>query len=112
MPSTAGRKSVKVSTEVHSRVHQLATELGANADEAIRLLVDPSTVRLPLSPEQHARWTAYADASGIPLATWIEHRIEAAIQYGTDQGTMAEVLKHTRLLVARTAPKPRTPREK
>jgi len=100
------RKSLKVSAPVHSRVHQVANELGASAHEAIRLLVDPSTVCLPLSPEQHARWTSYAQASGIPLAEWIEHRIEAAIQYGTDQGTMAEVLRHVRTLVARTAPPP------
>lgn len=104
MTNSAGRKSLKVSTPVHSRVHRLATELGASADEAIRLLTDESTVRLPLSPEQYEKWHAYAAAAGLPLATWVEQRIEAAIQYGTDQGTMAEVLKHVRTLVARTAP--------
>ena len=94
------RRSLKVSTAVHSRVHQLATELGASADEAIRLLVDSSTVRLPLSTRQHERWTAYADAAGIPLDQWITQRVEAAIQYGTDQGTMADVLRHVRALTA------------
>lgn len=114
MNSPAGRKSLKVSTGVHSAVHRLATELGANADEAIRLLVDPSTVRLPLSTAQHERWTAYADANGIPLAEWITQRVEAAIQFGTDQGTMALVLDHVRALarhagveVRRSTPRPR-----
>jgi hypothetical protein len=93
-----------VSTPVHSRVHQLAAQLGSSADEAIRVLTDESTVRLPLSPEQYERWHAYAAAAGIPLADWITHRIEAAIQYGTDQGTMGEVLKGVRVLLARTAP--------
>jgi len=100
------RKSLKVSPDVHLAVHQLATQLGASAQEAIRLLVDPSTVRLPLSTEQHERWTSYAEASGVPLDQWITYRIEAAIQYGTDQGTMAEVLKGVRTLLTRTAPPP------
>lgn len=104
MSNPPARKSFKVSTDVHSRVHQLAGQLGASADEAIRLLVDESTIRLPLSPVQYEKWHAYAAAAGIPLAEWITHRVEAAIQYGTDQGTMAEVLKHVRTLVARTAP--------
>jgi hypothetical protein len=78
----------------------VASELGASAHEAIRLLVDPSTVCLPLSTEQHARWTRYAEAGGIPLAQWVEQRVEAAIQFGTDQGTMAEVLRHVRALTA------------
>lgn len=104
MNNPPARRSLKVSTDVHSRVHQLATQLGASADEAIRLLTDASTVRLPLSTVQHEKWTRYAEAAGIPLAEWIIHRVEAAIQYGTDQGTMTEVLKLTRVLVARTAP--------
>ena len=79
MNNPPDRKSLKVSTRVHSRVHQVASELSTSAAEAIGLLVDPSTVCLPLSPEQHERWTAYAEASGIPLAEWITHRIEAAI---------------------------------
>jgi predicted HicB family RNase H-like nuclease len=106
MNNPPDRKSLKVSTRVHSRVHQVASELSTSAAEAIGLLVDPSTVCLPLSPEQHARWTRYAEASGISLAEWITHRVEAAIQYGTDQGTMAEVLKGVRALLARTAPPP------
>lgn len=110
MTNPTDRKSLKVSTPVHARVHQVASELGRSAHEAIGLLVDPSTVCLPLSPEQHAEWTRYAEASGIPLAEWITHRIEAAIQYGTDQGTMIEVLRHVRTLVARTAPPPPAPR--
>jgi hypothetical protein len=98
MTNPTERKTLKVSPDVHSRVHLVATELGASAHEAIRVLTDPSTVRLPLSPVQHERWTRYADAAGIPLAEWITHRVEAAIQYGTDQGTMAEVLRLVRAL--------------
>lgn len=109
MNNPPARKSFKVSTDVHSRVHQLATQLGASADEAIRLLVDESTVRLPLSTAQHERWTAYADAAGIPLAEWITHRVEAAIQFGTDQGTMAEVLRTVRAIEARMPPRAADP---
>ena len=79
MTNPTDRKSVKLSTGVHSAVHRLAQELGASADEAIRLLVDESTVRLPLSPKQHARWTAHAQAAGVPLAEWVTQRIEASI---------------------------------
>jgi hypothetical protein len=77
--------TVKVSTDVHSRVRRLASELGASADEAIRLLVDPSTVRLPLSPEQHARWTAHARAAGLPLADWVAHQVEAVLTFGPQE---------------------------
>ena len=104
MTDPTERKSLKVSPDVHSRVHQLATELGASAQGAIQILMDPSTVRLPLSTTQHERWTRYADAAGIPLAEWITHRVEAAIQYGTDQGTMAEVLRIVRTLAAARTP--------
>lgn len=112
MEETPARRSVKLSTPVHSAVHQLATQLGKSADEAVRLLVDPSTVRLPLSTTQHQRWTSYADAAGVPLADWITQRIEAAIQYGSDPGTMHLVLDHVRALalhhdieVRRTTPR-------
>ncbi len=109
MTDPTERKSLKVSPSVHSRVHQLATELGASAHEAIRVLTDESTVRIPLSTTQHTRWTAYADAAGVPLAEWVTQRVEAAIQYGTDQGTMAEVLKHVRALVRARATAPPPP---
>lgn len=114
MAETADRRSLKVSTPVHSAVHHLATQLGKSADEAIRLLVDPSTVRLPLSTTQHERWTAYAQASGIPLADWITQRVEAAIQYGSDPGTMHLVLKHVRALAEHAGLDPvpaKTPRK-
>jgi hypothetical protein len=110
MTDPTERKSLKVSAPVHQRVHQVANDLGASAHEAIRLLVDPSTVCLPLSTQQHERWTRYAEAAGIPLAEWITHRVEAAIQYGTDQGTMAEVLRLTRALAQRAGVETRAPR--
>jgi hypothetical protein len=98
MNSPPERKSIKVSKGVHSRVYEVADSLGASAHEAIRILTDPSTVCLPLSTPQHERWNAYAEAAGIPLAAWIEQRVEAAIQYGSDPGTMHLVLDTVRAL--------------
>lgn len=98
MDESPARRSVKLSTPVHSAVHRLATELGKSADAAVQMLLDPSTVRLPLSTTQHERWTSYADAAGVSLAEWITLRVEAAIQYGSDPGTMHLVLDHVRAL--------------
>lgn len=95
--------TVQVSPPVHRAVHTLATQLGTSADGALQAVLDPCTIRVRVSGGQYERWHAYASAAGIPLDKWIEHRVEAAIQYGTDQGTMAEVLKHVRTLVQRTA---------
>ena len=95
--NSPGRKSLKVSTPVHSAVHDLATRLGKTANEAISLLVDESTVRLPLSTEQHARWTAVAQAAGLPLPEWIMQQCEAGIRYGGGE-TIVQIFRRVDML--------------
>jgi hypothetical protein len=94
------RKSMRVSPEVHALVSHLATKLDCSADEALRHLFHEATVRLDLTDVQRERWQAYADASGVSLAEWIVLRVEAAIQYGCDPGSMHIALDHLRALTA------------
>ena len=97
---TAKRRTIQVSEETHGRIHDLAERLDITADEAVRRLFDMSAVPLHLSDCQRQRWQAYADASGVSLAQWIILRVEAAIQYGCDQGSMHIALDHLRALTA------------
>lgn len=102
MSAPVERKSIKVSPEIHEAVHRLSTAHGVSADETIRSLLNVSTVapRLPLylSEGQLARWSAYAEAAGMSVEDWVVARVEAAIQYGIDPGTMHDVLKYVRAL--------------
>lgn len=96
--NSPGRKSLKVSTPVHSAVHELAAQLGKSADDAIAALVDPSTVRLPLSPQQHQRWTAVSQAAGLSLTDWIIQQCEAGIRYGGAE-TFNQIFRRVDMLV-------------
>lgn len=91
-------KSLKVSAETHQRIHDLAVRLETTADGALNHLLGISSVRVPLSDVQRTRWQAYADASGVSLAAWIMLRVEAAMQYGHDPGTMHLVLATVRAI--------------
>lgn len=115
MTSPPDTKTVRVSRQTHAALHDLANRLSGRAgtaDEAIQYLLGMSAVRVPVTDTQRARWAEYAKASGISLAQWVTLRVEAAIQYGNDPGTMHIVLDHVRALAAhagikvrRTAPR-------
>lgn len=86
--TTPSQKTLKVSPETHGFVHDLAQKMGVSADEAIRHIMGISTVRVPVSTEQHNRWNAAARDAGVTVAQWITLRVEAALQYGDDQSTI------------------------
>lgn len=99
MTAPVERRNIKVSPEVHARIYRLAEQLGcASADQAIDRLFGKSAVVLSLTDVQHERWQAYADAAGVPLDQWVVLRCEAAMQYGTDKGSIGMVLDHVRAL--------------
>lgn len=74
----------------------MAVRMDSNADEVLRNLLSGTHVHL--SKNQRSKWTAYADASGVSLSDWIKLRVEAAIQYGTDPGTMHAALDHLKAI--------------
>lgn len=81
-------KSLRVSTEVHERVMAIADERGWSVDMVIRHLTDESTLRIQMMPGQHVRWEEGAAAAGMPLPVWVVARVEAAMHYGSDRGTI------------------------
>lgn len=84
-------KSLRVSTEVHERVMALADERGCSVDMAVRHLTDESTLRIPMMPGQRDRWAKAAAATGMPLPVWAVARVEAALHYGSDRGTIEKL---------------------
>lgn len=86
-------KSVKVSAITHERIHNLAADLNGSADDAIRWLLNPDSVRIVVTPQQRERWKHEASATGEPLGVWVASRVEAAIQYGADPCTIANALE-------------------
>ncbi|MFJ2307664.1 hypothetical protein [Streptomyces sp. NPDC087787] len=91
-------KTVRVSLEMHKAVHDLADRINGTADDAIRHLLDENTIRVPVTTAQRKRWQEYADASGVSIARFIMMRIEAALQYGMDPGTMHLAMDHLRAI--------------
>lgn len=81
-------KTLKVSAETHKAVHDLAHRLGGSADDALQLLIGESTVRIALSEIQRQRWVEAAAAVGVGVGEFVKNRVEAALQYGSDPGTM------------------------
>lgn len=92
-PSTQGdTKSIRVSPEIHERLQRLSVGLNnANMNATIAWLLSPSMVRINLTPEQLQRWKASAQATGQNVSTFVESRVEAALMYGADPGTLRRV---------------------
>ena len=86
-----GIKQLRVSLDTHGRIHNLAAKLNGTADDAVRHLLGESTVRVPVTDIQRARWTAQADHVGVTLAQFITLRVEAAIQFGSDPANIRQM---------------------
>lgn len=93
MTAPVSYKTIKVSSQTHGQIHDLAQQLGGSADEALAHLLDSSTVRVPVSDIQRQRWNEAAEAAGVSLSEFIRLRIEAALQYGTDPTTIELVYR-------------------
>lgn len=77
-------KQLRVSADTHRRVHNIAAKFQGTADDAIRYLLGQDVVRVPVTDRQRERWTAAAEAAGVPLPEFIAMRVEAAISFGSD----------------------------
>lgn len=90
-PVDSGIKQLRVSLDTHTRIHNLAAKLNGTADTAIRHLLGESTVRVPVSDLQRARWTFQADRAGLALPEFVALRVEAALQYGSDPAMIRQI---------------------
>lgn len=91
-------KTIRVSPETHRRIFDLAERLGGTADEALARLLDESTVRIQLSETQRKRWSEAANGIGVSIPEFAMLRVEAALQFGTDPGTMQLIYNDVRRL--------------
>ena len=94
--STPSTKSLKCSTEVHEVIMRLVDDRGTNVDSVLRELTDPATVRIPMMPGQRERWDDAAGRTGMPLPVWIVTRVEGALLYGADRGSIELIYRHVR----------------
>lgn len=91
-------KTIKVSAETHRQIHDLAARLGGSADDALGHLLDASTIRVPVSDIQRERWSGAAAHAGVSLPEFIRMRVEAALTYGTDPGTLNMIYRDVHAL--------------
>jgi hypothetical protein len=97
-PVPNGTKTVRVSHEMHTQLGALADRLNGTVDDAVRYLLDRDMVRIPMAPEQRRRWQDAATGTGMKLEEFVTARVEAAIQYGSDRGTIELMYRHIREL--------------
>jgi len=81
-------KSLKVSPDIHRRIHAIAAKLETTADGALAFLLGAGTVRVPVSPTERDRWNAAAQAAGLTVEEWVKLRVEAALALGCDPGML------------------------
>lgn len=92
-PSTQNAtKSIRVTADVHARLQKIVdtTECQTHSD-AVALLLDPNTVRIPVTSQQRARWTKFAHENGMKLGDFVRARVEGAIFYGADPGALRRI---------------------
>lgn len=92
-PSTQNAtKSIRVTADVHARLQRIVDTTGCQThSDAVAFLLHPGTLRVPLTPEQLARWTDFARQNGMAVADFVKARVEGAIQYGADPGALRRI---------------------
>lgn len=120
-------KTIKVSPDIHRRIHSIAAKLETTADGAIAFLLGSGTVRVPVSDTERDRWNTAAQHAGLSVEEFVKLRVEAALALGCDPGilhanierigravhTMArtvDALGRAAVIVPPDAPAPYTPR--
>ena len=76
---------------MHARIMDLAARTGGSAEDALAHLLGESTLRVPLSPVQLARWTSVADSLGSPVEEFVRTRVESTLLAGTSEETMKQI---------------------
>jgi hypothetical protein len=97
-PPQPNTKQLRVSLDVHERVMRLATGIKGTADDALRALLGMSTVRVPVTDIQRARWAEAAAEAGVSLEDFVEMRVEAALAFGFDPGTLGLIYERVNAL--------------
>jgi len=92
-PSTQNAtKSIRVTADVHARLQRIVDTTGCQThSDAVSLLLDPNMIRIPVSPEQRARWTEFAKSNGMAVVDFVKARVEGAIFYGADPGALRRI---------------------
>jgi hypothetical protein len=88
MTTPDSTKHARFSLEVHAQLMALARDLDGTADDALRHLLGMSTVRVPVSDLQRARWTAAAHAIGLSVDEFVRVRMEAFLAFGGNPATL------------------------
>lgn len=89
-------KTIRVRLETHKRLMDLAERLDGSADDALAHLLGTSTVRVPVSDIQRQRWSEAAYTAGVSLPDFVKMRVEAALQWGGDPGTLGVIYDQLR----------------
>lgn len=85
-------KTVRVSESVHARLQNIVDTTGCSThNEAISLLLSTKTVHVHLSERQRERWEAAAADSGMTLNNFVASRVEAAMAFGVDPGSLRRI---------------------
>lgn len=88
MSAPVESKTIKVSPDVHRRIHSIAAKLETTADGAIAFLLGSGTVRVPVSTTERDRWNDAAQAAGLSVEEFVKLRVEAALALGCDPGIL------------------------
>lgn len=98
MSAPVETKTIKVSPDVHRRIHSIAAKLETTADGAIAFLLGAGTVRVPVTDTERERWNAAAQAAGRSVPEFVKLRVEAALTLGCDPA----MLHHNIARIGRT----------
>lgn len=104
-PST---KTARFSPENHTALMALADQIEGTADDALAHLLGQSTIRIPISDVQRARWEHAAEQAGVSVEQFVAMRVEAAMAYNGDPGGLQLIYEHVRGIARALDLRPRT----
>lgn len=91
-------KSLRIPKDLHARLAALQDDLpGVDSMwKTVEFLMSASCVRVAVSLAQRERWQRAADGTGQNLGDFITSRVEGALMYGADRGSMELMYRHIR----------------
>lgn len=107
MTTPDATKQARFTLESHRKLMDLAAELGGTADDALRHLLGLSTVRIPVTEIQHARWKDAAQRTGVTVDEFVRLRVEACLQFGADGAGIQRIVNGVDALCRQAGLRPR-----